>query len=129
MTCLAPQESTAASAAIFSDALGRTQRELFSATGDLQGALEIFVHSLRSSGSSCDDAVSEVGARTRGIAPRNVPTSDDAWEDRWHRYYALYDSLIQGTVRAYVLDQVAADRFAAPAWPSEQFAAAGSPTF
>jgi hypothetical protein len=114
---------------MFSDALGRTQREVFSATSDLHGALEIFVHSLRLNGSSCDDAIGEVGARARDIAPRDVLASDDVWEERWQRYYTLYDSLIRGTVRAYVLDQVAADQTAAPVRPSDQYAAAGSPIF
>ena len=95
---------TLASVGQFCDALQRARAQLYTDTDELAEALGGYVHSLREDGSSCDEVIDEVGARTRFISPMNAAPTAIGWEDVWRRYYALYDTLIQRTIRAYVLD-------------------------
>jgi hypothetical protein len=95
--------NSASGSAAFADALRRARRQRFSATDDLSDALCDYVRSLRAHGDSWEDAVSAVGAQARLVSPRDAAPSERGWEDRWRRYYALYDTLIQETIRTYVL--------------------------
>jgi hypothetical protein len=104
MICDAAVMSTGGPAP-FADALRRARYQGFSATDDLRDALGEYVHFLREHGSSCEDAITAVGAQVRSISPRDPP-SGQRWEDRWRRYFTLYDALIEQTIRAYVLDEV-----------------------
>ena len=93
--------------ALFNDALDRARGQRFVPTDDLPDALGAYVHCLRIQGSSCEDAIGAVGAQARLISPRDTAPSESGWEDHWRRYYALYDTLIERTVRAYVMDEEA----------------------
>ena len=105
MCCSAPFMVEAATPiTVFNEALCRARRRRFVADGDLSKALGAYVRFLRVKGSSCDDAIDAVGTRARDISPRDTPPTEMGWEDGWRRYFALYDTLIRETVRAYVLD-------------------------
>jgi hypothetical protein len=95
---------TMESAVPFCEALQHAQSQLYADTHELAEALGGYVHSLRRHGCSCEEAIDEVGSLARLISPISEAPTESRWEDDWRHYFALYDTLIQRTIRAYVLD-------------------------
>lgn len=90
----------------------------------LGDAVDVLVTGLRSDGQSIDDAIDVTGAFVRAVRPAGMLSTDGAWEGTWRAYFALYDNVIQRTIRAFVIGSVEDEARAAEIVASQRTLAA-----